>query len=634
MINNIVLMIYPVLLLIFAFYKAKINKSDSIATDYISIEQSKMIQAIACISIIYHHITQKVTSYGAVYRGPITLFNFIGFLFTAIFFFFSGYGLITSVYSKQDYLNTFITKRLPKVLLPFWCINLLGVLLNHFAYKIRYGLTDVLSDVTGITLVNSNGWFIIEIAIIYLLFYALFSLIKNKDVALILLSIAIILIIIYSFSLGHDPEGDKSHWFRGEWWYNSSVTFIFGMLYARFKKALDGFLFKHYKFKTAIFAILSIAVINASVFVLVRYGYYNEGLEGRNDAIVTLVVQSIACIICTTFVLLLNMRITIGNVCLKYISRMSVELFLIHGYFVNRIFVDVSMPDPVRYAVILICSILCTALVSPVVNIIVDKTVAFLNPKRIFNDTLEAEIAAKKRQKQIKIITTVVASAIVITLITILTMTFGRYMFAKSEYESECKTLTTAEVGDKVLWGHFDTDPSRPGHERVSWIVINREGNTLTLLSDKGITGSYYHQKHEMITWKDSDLRALINSPLFMNMFSKYEINNVDKSGEDYFSLLTMDEVLAVFPDDDLRKLEITPYAEIEGTNTNRVKKMHQWDMSGYDSSWWWLRGENTEGEIFAPIVEIDGSIAENTKYVNKPGGAVRPVIRVTIPLE
>jgi hypothetical protein len=52
--------------------------------------------------------------------------------------------------------------------------------------------------------------------------------------------------------------------------------------------------------------------------------------------------------------------------------------------------------------------------------------------------------------------------------------------------------------------------------------------------------------------------------------------------------------------------------------------------MKGYDSSWWWLKGSNKEGEITAPIVEIDGSIYENKKYVNKPGGAIRPVLYLT----
>ena len=483
-------------------------------------------------------------------------------------------------------------------------------------------------------LINSNGWFIVEIVIIYLLFYAFFSLIKNKDIALTLLSISIILIIIYSFTQGHDVEGDKSHWFRGEWWYNSTITFIFGMLYARFKATLDRFLFRHYKLKITIFAVLSVVAIYASVFVLNRYGYYGEGLQGRNDAIVTLVIQSIACIICTTFVLLLNMRITVGNKALKYISGISVELFLIHGYFVNRIFGGIPMNDILRFVTGLVCSIICTAIVSPLINRLIKLILSLLNRERIINDTLEAKAAEEARARRIKIIRNVMAIIIIVLMLGMLTLRFGRLIFAKSEYESECEMLRSAEVGDKVLWGRFEADPKIPGEERVEWIVIDKKGNLVTLLSSKGIAGSYYHQKHEDITWHDCDLRAILNSDKFNKMFSKYEIERVCDTHGDYFTLLTPTQAKEVFDDDMSRKLDVTLAAELSGTNNNRIKKLHQWDMKWYASSWWWLRGENTQGQITAPIVETDGSIVTDTKYVNKPGGAIRPVIMVKIPTE
>ena len=54
-------------------------------------------------------------------------------------------------------------------------------------YGIHYNFRESLENIFGITLINGNGWFIVEIVLLYLLFYALFTLIKNKDVALFLL---------------------------------------------------------------------------------------------------------------------------------------------------------------------------------------------------------------------------------------------------------------------------------------------------------------------------------------------------------------------------------------------------------------------------------------------------------------
>ncbi len=125
--RDYLLMIYPISLLVLIFAKSKLNRNKTVSSDFISIGQSKMIQASACIAIILHHITQDVTVYGSSYKGPVTMLNYIGIFFTALFFFFSGYGLITSLLTKSDYLDGFLPKRLPTVLIPFWFINTLGL---------------------------------------------------------------------------------------------------------------------------------------------------------------------------------------------------------------------------------------------------------------------------------------------------------------------------------------------------------------------------------------------------------------------------------------------------------------------------------------------------------------------------
>ena len=113
------LQIFPILLVILGTVGIKKAKRGEFSEDYLNLDQSKMIQAIACVCIILHHLTQQVTGYGVIEKGPITLFNYIGFLFTAIFFFFSGFGLITSIYGKPYYMKTF----LPIAFISFFIIN-------------------------------------------------------------------------------------------------------------------------------------------------------------------------------------------------------------------------------------------------------------------------------------------------------------------------------------------------------------------------------------------------------------------------------------------------------------------------------------------------------------------------------
>ena len=634
--NSIILTIYPILFFVFAFYGAKVNLRGEFAPEHLSLEQTKFIQAVACVGIMIHHLAQEVTTYGMFKKGIVTGFCYIGFLFTALFFFFSGYGLIYSVYNKPDYLRTFLRKRLPTVYIPFLMINTLSVLLNRFVYGLKESAAETLDDMFGITLINSNGWFIIEIIFLYIIFYALFNLIKNKDIALVLLCIATVLLIIYSFSLGHDPAYDKSSWFKGEWWYNSTITFAFGMLYARFRDSWDGFFKKYYKVLIIIIAILSVLAGVASSYAVDHLGYYKDIVFslGNNDATKTLLIQSVSCLICTTFIVLLNMKITIGNPAVKFISGISLELFLIHGYFINRVFDKVRMNDFLRFLCVIVCSIVATALISIPVKKLVKKTIEFLTWRHVKNDTLESKRYEMKQANRQVLVKAFTVFFIVVAIFAVFYLSVGRFIILKEEHRAEMETLKEAKVGDEVYFARFETDIKKSGNERLTWIVVKKEDGKVCLLSKEGLYGSYYDQQYAKVTWKESDLRELINTDEALSMFSKYERPDVMEVDGDVITLLTAEEAEEYFYDDAGRKLMITPYAEACGVNTNRYVKNPQWDQKGYDSSWWWLRGTNEEGEMTAPIVDYDGEILLDTKYVNKPNGAIRPVIWVKLPDE
>jgi membrane-bound acyltransferase YfiQ involved in biofilm formation len=269
--NDLLLLIYPALLILLVFWKARIPGRGSGNDGFLCLEHTRMIQAGACLGVILHHLTQEITFYGSGDRGPITVFSFMGILFTSLFFFFSGYGLITSVYSRQDYLRKFLYTRLPTVLIPFWVTNALGVLLHRLAYGVHWDLSGTWQRIFGITLINSNGWFIVEIVVLYLIFYVLFSLIRNRDIALSLLCVVTFILMLYSSHQGHDLPGAKVHWFRGEWWYNSTSVFLFGIMFARFRKTITSFFRKHYAVLTVLFAVLTIVTLLISIYCVRPY---------------------------------------------------------------------------------------------------------------------------------------------------------------------------------------------------------------------------------------------------------------------------------------------------------------------------------------------------------------------------
>ena len=630
LISLLILQLYPIFYLLFIFAGARIYKEKGACPEYLSLEQTKLIQALACIGVILHHLTQDVTGYGAAPKGPITAFNYMGILFTSIFFFCSGYGLIISYYSKADYMSSFLKKRLPTVLIPFWTINLMGVLLNALVYNSKMTFSQALSDVFGLTLVNSNGWYIVEIVILYLLFYALFCLIPHKDIALALLSVATVILIIYSSLMGHDT-GSKAHWFKGEWWYNSTITFVFGMLYARFKNGIEVFFGRFYRILLPLFCLLTLLTFGISVYTVNVFGYYHDHLSynARQEEIITLISQMVACLTFMIFVLLLNMKISLGNKALKFISGISMELFLIHGYFLHKIFHDTKVKDPVFFALVLSGSIVFTALFAPLTGFLKKKTIELINPISFHHDTLESRQAAERREKIMKVLKPLSAGIIVLIFLTSMILTFGRFLFAEKECLTEIESIKTAEIGDKIYWGYFETNQLHPSKERLSWIVIKKEADTVWLLSEYGIDGSSYNQKHEKVSWNECDLREYINSEEYIKAFSKYELTYMNEENNDIVSLLSEDEAYELFENDKARELAITSVAEARGTNINRMSKSNMWDMKGYRSSWWWLKGSAGRKDVTAPIVTVDGTISE--KEVNRPGGAIRPLIKINI---
>lgn len=624
------LMIYPAALLVLIFNKAKISRSKTVSDDFISLDQSKMIQASSCIAIILHHVTQDITVYGSAYKGPVTMLNYIGIFFTALFFFFSGYGLITSLLTKPGYLDGFLLRRLPTVLIPFWLINTLGLILNVCVYDAHRTFASALSDIFGLTLINSNGWFIVEITILYLLFYIIFRLIKNKDIALIIMCAATVIVILHCMGAGHDLPGNKAHWFKGEWWYNSTAIFMFGMLFARFKMRLSDFMNRHYRVLLPVFSILTVISAYACRFAVVLFGYYAT----TRDQIITLLIQLIGCLIFTVFVLLLNMRITIGNKALNYLSSISVELFLVHGYFVNRIFGEVRMNDFLRYAVVIVCSIASTAVIAPPVHFIKDKTIYALSRLirgKTYNDTIEGRLIRKQHEKRVALIRKVSIAVLGAGIIAYIIVTFRGTIFAKSEYKQEMNDLVNANVGDEVYWGHFECDHGKIGKERLRFIVIEKTADSAVLLCKYGIDGRSFNQKHESVSWENSDIRAYINSPEYIGSFSMYELGAMARFEGDYITLLTVQEAANAFDSDRERQLLITPAAKSAGVNVNSMSKANMWDMKGYRSSWWWLMPEQGENSVTAPIVTVDGEIREAGKEINRPGGAIRPVIRIQL---
>lgn len=618
------LILYPIALLIITFYQCNVEKGDSFTEDMFSLNQAKMLQATACLFIVLHHLSQKISGYGDIYRGPITILSSMGILFTSIFFFCSGYGLIYSVNTKESYLKNFIRHRLITVLVPFFTANTIAVLIRVFYEKIQMSSIQVVQCVTGYVLINGNGWYIVEIFFIYLAFYFIFTIVKNKKVASVILGLSAVLLVYIGYKRGHDTSSLGNHWFKGEWWYNSTIVFILGVIFANCKDRLIPVIKRYYKVLLITFSILFFVSFYIEEIIRKRYGYYNNArvIGGMDGKFITLLSQMILCVLFMCLVLLINVRVRIGNKILTFISTISMELFLVHGLFINNIISFRGRNEFFNFLIVFICGIISAVAVNAVDKKIIAVLSGLHKNKDYLNDC-EINLIREKKEKRVRRIKYTVCIVVVLAITASL---IREFIIIPRECGKEIAVLKESKVSDVVKFGRYEINPALIGDERVEWVILKIEGGKAMLVSKEGIESSAYNDKHEEVSWQDSDLYIYLNEYMYDRMFSenekKYILENTN-AGE-YVSLLTPYEAEELFGDNVGRELLASTYAFKKGVNVNTPSKINSWDYKDYRASWWWLRGESG---ITAPIVTPEGNIETDTKFVNKPNGAVRPVI-------
>lgn len=299
----------------------------------LSLDKSKAIQGFAAVAIIVHHLSQEL----AEKAGAIGFFTELGVLFVGIFFFFSGYGLYTSLKTKENYLKGFLKKRLVTILIPFYmCILVFTVAACIGGMK--FTPVQLLGILSGWFLINQHMWYIVEIAILYLAFYIIYHLIKNRTAATVVMGIFVIAMMAGSLVLCHGKDMSASGWFQGEWWYNSSFLFVIGIIVSKHSEGLRRIARKGYIVLLVIFGTLTGLLGPQTQYMLKNYSYWSE-IPGETRAILDklrcLSVQ-LPWIICfVIFLLLVMMRVRFGNPVLKFLGSISLELYLIHNLFLT-----------------------------------------------------------------------------------------------------------------------------------------------------------------------------------------------------------------------------------------------------------------------------------------------------------
>ena len=286
-----IFMYIPIILI--GLYKFNIIKNKDSQVNILNSYNTNNIKGLISFIIIFHHLSQRIDG------NSLFLLRNIGYLIVGLFLFYSGYGLTKATLTKNNYLDTFWTKRLPKVLIPFILSNLLFIIGYRIFENKSYTLVEIISYILGIKLIDSFKWYIWTTIILYIGYYFIFKTFKKeKAIILMFVYVNIYFWLCYIFKVGG-------------WWYNSIFSFFIGILFANFGDKIIEIVKNKYIY----------TLIPITIFLAI----YTYGIKNGN--IFTATIANVSFVISFIFI---SIKLRLGNKITTFLGTISYEIYLVH----------------------------------------------------------------------------------------------------------------------------------------------------------------------------------------------------------------------------------------------------------------------------------------------------------------
>jgi len=266
----------------------------------LDIKSTTIFKGGLSILIVLHHLQYEVSI------PYFNVFKHFGAPAVSIFFFLSGYGLMSSYIKKgNSYLDNFWGKRFGKILLPFVITTLLYLSLDYFDKGVCN--VNLWNDLIykGYTPLPYS-WFVFTILLFYIGFYFVFILknITTRGKLIFLFCLTFLYILVVKEILEYDRA-----------WWVSVLAFPVGLLY-KFREStiniLRNTLFRRF------LGIVVVSVVCA-VFILLKI-----------ELLYALVYMLIPVIV----VLLMQLGTIPKSKFLMYLGNISYEIYLLHGIWI------------------------------------------------------------------------------------------------------------------------------------------------------------------------------------------------------------------------------------------------------------------------------------------------------------
>ena len=301
--------LFPVLLAAIALYRCDLSglRSGKLNEDSLTPEASNHLRGLFALIVVYHHLYQML---GCGLLFPI--FTRVGFLCVGFFFFISGYGLMKRYTTDKAYHRSFLRKRLPAILLPFTLANLVYWLF-HLLRGTNYSVGDFAAGIAQGSPIASNSWYMVSLLLCYLFFWCSICLFRNRP-GLVVLSNTV-LCVIYTglcIRLGFGSE-----------WFKSIAAYPIGLAWALYEAAALE------RIKKSYYLLLGAAIFLLGGSMVAQMLYGNLSAPSITQAI----ISNFTILFFIAALVLVILKVRLGNKILAYLGKRSLEIYLFHGMF-------------------------------------------------------------------------------------------------------------------------------------------------------------------------------------------------------------------------------------------------------------------------------------------------------------
>lgn len=203
-------------------------------------------------------------------------------------------------------------------------------------------------------------------------------------------------------------------------------------------------------------------------------------------------------------------------------------------------------------------------------------------------------------------------------------------MYDNSSYTA----LRNASVGSIVTFGSYEQDGVyNNGAEPIEWIVLDRRGSQVLLLSRYGLDVQPYHHTPMAINWSNSSVRKWLQSDFYNEAFAAEEqamiatthnstpinSNNAGSPGPDTYDkvfFLSSTEATKYLATQEDRMVKATSYALMRGAGTNYSQNGYWWLRSYADGSRKRVLMINSQGNVYASTIDDYAAVVRPAVWV------------------